>query len=101
MAKRSSTAVEDAPRARAGKSAEKSQGAGKGSYVAVERLIDELRLTMHRVVRLGEELHAESELSLGMRAILEALRRRGPSTVPALRFTIWCSTCSPILPPSP
>ena len=39
----------------------------------LEELIDELRLSLHRVTRVSEELHADEPISIGMRAVLEYL----------------------------
>lgn len=49
---------------------------------AIERLFDEVRLTMHRVVQVTEALHADEPVTLGMRAVMEFLLRNGDVTVP-------------------
>lgn len=49
---------------------------------AAEALIDEVRLFYHSIVQIGEALHAESGISMGMRGVLEYLDREGPATVP-------------------
>jgi DNA-binding MarR family transcriptional regulator len=51
---------------------------------AIEHLFDETRLMWHRMVQVGEALHAREAVTLGMRAVLEVLLLRGPATVPAL-----------------
>src|SRR5262245_16430131 len=48
----------------------------------IEELIDEVRLLWNRLIQLGEELHADEPITLGMRAVLEYLLRNGPTTVP-------------------
>jgi DNA-binding MarR family transcriptional regulator len=48
----------------------------------IEELVDEVRLLWNRLIQVGEELHAEEPITLGMRAVLEYLLRNGPSTVP-------------------
>jgi DNA-binding MarR family transcriptional regulator len=47
-----------------------------------ERLLDEVRLLWHAMVRVGERLHAEEPVTLGMRAVLEFVSLGGPATVP-------------------
>lgn len=49
-----------------------------------EALIDEVRLLYQSLVQIGERLHADSNISLGMRAVLEYLDRSGPATVPTM-----------------
>lgn len=51
-------------------------------FEALEALFDEVRLSVHRLVQVSEALHADEPLTLGMRAVLEFLRRRGEATVP-------------------
>ena len=51
---------------------------------ALEELIDELRLSLHRVTQVGEELHADEPISLGMRGVLEYLLRNSDATVPTI-----------------
>ncbi len=50
----------------------------------LEELIDELRLSLHRVTRVSEELHADEPISIGMRAVLEYLLRNSSATVPTI-----------------
>jgi DNA-binding MarR family transcriptional regulator len=49
-----------------------------------ETLINEVRLLYQSLVQIGERLHAGSQVSLGMRAVLEFLERNGPATVPTM-----------------
>jgi DNA-binding MarR family transcriptional regulator len=48
----------------------------------VLRLFDEVRLLDHRLVRSAELLHADQEVSVPGRAVLEFLQRSGPTAVP-------------------
>jgi DNA-binding MarR family transcriptional regulator len=48
----------------------------------IEQLINEIRLLYQSLVKIGEEIHAGSNISMGMRAVLEFLDRNGDSTVP-------------------
>ena len=48
----------------------------------IENLLNEVRLLYHRIVQVGEQLHADEPVTLGMRAVLEFLLRNGPTTVP-------------------
>ena len=48
----------------------------------IDDLLNETRVFYNALVNIGETLHAEEPLSLGMRAILELLSREGPQTVP-------------------
>jgi DNA-binding MarR family transcriptional regulator len=50
----------------------------------LEELIDELRLSLHRVTRVTEELHADEPISIGMRGVLEYLLRNAAATVPTI-----------------
>ena len=50
----------------------------------LERLFDEVRLLWHAMVRAGGRLHAREPVTLSMRAVLEALLREGPSSVPTI-----------------
>lgn len=49
---------------------------------AIEVLLDEVRLLWHAMGRAAERLHGTEPVTLGMRAILEFLATRGPTTVP-------------------
>jgi len=51
---------------------------------ALEGLIDELRLSFHRVTQVSEELHADEPISIGMRGVLEYLLRNSDATVPTI-----------------
>jgi DNA-binding MarR family transcriptional regulator len=51
---------------------------------ALERLLDEVRLAMHRLVQVSEALHAREPVTLGMRAILEFALKNGPTSVPGI-----------------
>jgi DNA-binding MarR family transcriptional regulator len=51
---------------------------------AFEGLIDELRLSFHRITQLSEELHADEPITTGMRGVLEYLLRNSDSTVPMI-----------------
>ena len=46
------------------------------------RLFDEVRLLEHRLVQVADTLHAGGQVSLPGRAVLEFLRRHGPTSVP-------------------
>jgi DNA-binding MarR family transcriptional regulator len=48
----------------------------------IEDLLNEVRLLYHRIVQVGEEIHAAESATLGMRAVLEFLLKNGPTTVP-------------------
>ena len=48
----------------------------------IEALLNEVRLLYHRMVQVGEQLHADEPVTLGMRAVLEFPLRNGPTTVP-------------------
>ena len=48
----------------------------------IEQLINEVRLLYQSVIQIGEEVHAGSKISMGMRAVLEYLDRNGDATVP-------------------
>ena len=41
-----------------------------------------MRLLYHRIIQVGEQLHADESVTLGMRAVLEFLLRNGSTTVP-------------------
>lgn len=48
----------------------------------IETLLNEVRLLYHRMIQVGEQLHAGESVTLGMRAVLEFLLKNGPTTVP-------------------
>jgi len=50
----------------------------------IEQLINEVRLLYQSLVQIGDELHAGTNLSMGMRAVLEYLERDGKATVPTI-----------------
>jgi DNA-binding MarR family transcriptional regulator len=50
----------------------------------LETLIDEVRLLYNALVSWGDRLHAGSEITMGMRAVLEFLARNGASPVPTI-----------------
>src|SRR5581483_10613623 len=50
----------------------------------LDDLLNEVRLTWHRLVQVGEALHRREPVTLGMRAVLEFLARQGPASVPAI-----------------
>ncbi len=50
----------------------------------IEALLNEVRLLYHRMVQVGEQLHADEPVTLGMRAVLEFILRNGPTTVPVV-----------------
>lgn len=52
--------------------------------VAFEALCNEIRLAMHRLVQVGEAVHADEPVTLGMRGVLEFLERNGDATVPQI-----------------
>lgn len=47
-------------------------------------LISEIRVFYNSLVNLGEQLHKESGITLGGRAVLEYLAREGSTTVPRI-----------------
>jgi DNA-binding MarR family transcriptional regulator len=49
---------------------------------AAEDLINEVRLLYQSLVQIGDRIHRESTITLGMRAVLEYLDRNGDTTVP-------------------
>lgn len=50
----------------------------------LEELLNEVRLLYQSMVQIGESIHADSNLSVGMRAVLEFLTREGDTTVPQM-----------------
>lgn len=48
----------------------------------VSDLLNEVRRLYHRIVEVGETLHADEPVTLGMRGVLEQIERSGPATVP-------------------
>jgi DNA-binding MarR family transcriptional regulator len=50
----------------------------------MEDLLNEVRMLWHLLLAVGQELHAEESITLGMRAVLEQLAWEGPATVPAI-----------------
>ena len=49
---------------------------------STEQLFNEVRLLYQSLVQIGEEIHEGSNISMGMRAVLEYLDRNGAATVP-------------------
>ena len=49
---------------------------------ATQGLLNEVRLLYHQIVRVGETLHTDEPVTLGMRGVLEFLQGNGPATVP-------------------
>jgi DNA-binding MarR family transcriptional regulator len=49
-----------------------------------EKLFDEVRLLWNLLVQTGERLHANEQITIAMRAVLEFLVLRGPATVPQI-----------------
>jgi len=47
-----------------------------------EHLINEVRLLYQSLIQIGEQIHEGSNISMGMRAVLEYLEREGASSVP-------------------
>jgi DNA-binding MarR family transcriptional regulator len=54
------------------------------NFELLEELFDEVRLGMHRLVQVTEALHADEDVTLGMRAVLEFLLKTGEATVPEI-----------------
>jgi DNA-binding MarR family transcriptional regulator len=50
----------------------------------VEHLINEVRLLYQSLIQLGDQMHEGSNISMGMRAVLEYLDRNGDATVPQI-----------------
>lgn len=50
-------------------------------YDAVVELLNQARLTVHRSATAVGRLHADTAITVPMRAVLEFLRREGPTTV--------------------
>ena len=48
----------------------------------LEKLLNQVRLSYQNAVRIGDRIHADENVSMGMRAVLEFLFRSGPATVP-------------------
>ena len=47
-------------------------------------LIGEIRVFYNSLVRIGEALHGEADITLGARAVLEFLQNEGAQTVPRI-----------------
>ena len=58
---------------------------------ALEELINELRLSLHRITQVSEALHADEPISLGLRAVLEFLLHNGDSAVPTIARSRYVS----------
>ena len=50
----------------------------------MHKLIREIRTFYNSLVMLGEEIHSGESVTLGMRAVMEALLEEGPRTVPQI-----------------
>jgi DNA-binding MarR family transcriptional regulator len=50
----------------------------------LEELLNEVRLLYQSMMQIGEGIHADSRISMGMRAVLEYLSREGDATVPQM-----------------
>lgn len=48
----------------------------------VDELLNEVRLLHNQIIQVGESLHTDEPVTLGMRAVLEFLLKDGPMTVP-------------------
>jgi len=59
-------------------------GMEQTDQTALEGLLNEVRLLYQSMVQLGEHIHEDSSLSMGMRAVLEYLSREGDATVPQM-----------------
>ena len=53
-------------------------------FSPIEELVNELRLSLQRITRIAEEIHAEEPISIGMRGVLEFLLRHSSATVPTI-----------------
>jgi DNA-binding MarR family transcriptional regulator len=51
---------------------------------SIDQLIYEVRVFYQSLLQIGDVLHEESGISMGMRAVMEYLLKRGPSTVPQI-----------------
>ena len=49
---------------------------------AIEMLLNEVRLTFHAAVQVGDSLHQAEPITMAQRAVLEFLQRNGTATVP-------------------
>ncbi len=54
---------------------------------AVDELVNEVRVLYQSLVAIGNELHEGSGVSVGMRAVLEYLKKNGDHTVPQIART--------------
>lgn len=50
----------------------------------LEAFLDQVRLLFHQAVGLASHLHGDEEVTVAMRAVLEYLANRGPTSVPAI-----------------
>jgi DNA-binding MarR family transcriptional regulator len=50
----------------------------------IEQVINEVRLLYQSLIQVGDEIHKGSNMSMGMRAVLEYLDREGNATVPQI-----------------
>lgn len=47
-------------------------------------LLNEVRLIYQKMIEVGDRIHADEKISMGMRAVLEFLLKNGPATVPGI-----------------
>jgi DNA-binding MarR family transcriptional regulator len=50
----------------------------------METLLNEVRLIYQKMIEVGDRIHADEKISMGMRAVLEFLLKNGPATVPEI-----------------
>ena len=50
----------------------------------IDQLLSEVRSLYNRILQVGEALHANEPVTLGMRAVLEYLQANGATTVPEI-----------------
>ncbi len=60
------------------------RGLGNGLKHEIDELIYEVRVFYQSLLQIGEEIHQLEGISMGMRAVLEYLKRNGNSTVPQM-----------------
>ena len=53
-----------------------------GSIQEINQMLREVRVFYHSLVQIGDTLHRDVDISLGMRAVLEYLQLNGATTVP-------------------
>jgi DNA-binding MarR family transcriptional regulator len=50
----------------------------------METLLNEARLIYQKMIEVGDRIHADEKISMGMRAVLEFLLKNGPARVPEI-----------------